>query len=38
MRAMQIFEGGSGTMPPGARVDFLTAARGQDPFTSYIQH
>lgn len=38
MRAMQIFEGGSGTMPPGAHVDFLTAARGQDPFTSYIQH
>lgn len=38
MRAMQIFEGGSGTLPYDAKVNVLDSARGQDPFTSYIQH
>lgn len=37
-RAMQIFEGGSGTLPNGADVHLLTEARGQDPFTEYINH
>lgn len=37
-RAMQIFEGGSGTLPHGADVHLLTEARGQDPFSEYIQH
>lgn len=37
-RALNIFEGGSGVLPSGAKVDSLTDARGQDPFTSYIQH
>lgn len=37
-RAMQLFEGGSGTLPPGSKIDVLDSARGQDPFTSYIQH
>lgn len=37
-RAMQIFEGGSGTLPYDAKVNVLDSARGQDPFTSYIQH
>lgn len=37
-RAMQIFEGGSGTLPHGAEVHLLTEARGQDPFSEYIQH
>lgn len=37
-RAMAIFEGGSGVLPPGARVDTLTDARGQDPFSAYIEH
>lgn len=38
MRAMQIFEGGSGTLPYDAKVNVLDSARGQDPFTSYIEH
>ena len=37
-RAMAIFEGGSGVLPPGAKVDTLTDARGQDPFSAYIEH
>ena len=37
-RAIQIFEGGSGVLPPGARVDTLTDARGQDPFSEYVNH
>lgn len=37
-RAMQIYEGGSGVMPPGAKVDELTAARGQDPFSEFCRH
>ena len=37
-RAIQIFEGGSGVLPPGARVDSITDARGQDPFSSYVNH
>lgn len=37
-RAQKIFEGGSGVLPNGAEVKSLTEARGQDPFTSYIQH
>lgn len=27
-RAMQIYEGGSGVLPPGAKIDEMTAARG----------
>ena len=37
-RAMRIFEGGSGVIPPGGDVKELTAGRGQDPFTGYIEH
>ncbi|WP_407450935.1 DUF935 family protein [Fibrobacter sp.] len=37
-RALQIFEGGSGTLPYGSKIDVLDGARGQDPFTSYIDH
>lgn len=37
-RAKQIYEGGSGTLPSGANVHLLTEARGQDPFTNYVQH
>lgn len=37
-RAMQIFEGGSGTLPYDAKINVLDTARGQDPFTEYIQH
>ena len=37
-RAKQIFEGGSGSLPNGTKVDVLTEARGQDPFSLYIQH
>lgn len=38
MRAQQIFEGGSGTLPYDAKVNVLDSARGQDPFTEYIKH
>lgn len=38
MRAQQIFEGGSGTLPHDAQVNVLDSARGQDPFTEYINH
>ena len=37
-RAIQIWNGGSGVLPPGARVDTLTDARGQDPFSEYVNH
>ena len=37
-RAMQIFEGGSGCLPSGAKVDVLDDARAHDPFTSYVEH
>lgn len=37
-RAMQIYEGGSGVLPPGAKIDEMTAARGQDPFSQFCQH
>lgn len=37
-RALRIFEGGSGVLPPGAKVDSLTEARGQDPFSKFIEH
>ena len=37
-RAMQIFEGGSGTLPFNTKIDQLVAARGQDPFEKFIQH
>lgn len=37
-RAIQIFEGGSGVLPPGAKIDTLTDARGQDPFSEYVNH
>lgn len=37
-RAIQIFEGGSGVLPPGAAVNTLTDARGQDPFSAYVEH
>lgn len=37
-RAISIFEGGSGVLPPGADVNTLTDARGQDPFSSYVEH
>ena len=37
-RALQIFEGGSGTLPYDAKINILDSARSQDPFTSYIQH
>ena len=30
--------GGSGVLPSGAKVDELTAARGQDPFSTFCQH
>lgn len=38
MRAAKIMEGGSGAMPAGTNVTQLDGARGQDPFTSYIEH
>ena len=37
-RAQQIYEGGSGTLPYGADVNVLDGARGQDPFSQYVQH
>lgn len=37
-RAMRIFEGGSGVIPPGGQVTELTGGRGQDPFTEYVRH
>lgn len=37
-RAVAIFEGGSGCLPAGTDVKTLSEARGQDPFSEYIQH
>lgn len=37
-RALRVLEGGSGVLPPGANVNQLTDARGQDPFSKYIEH
>ena len=37
-RAIQIWNGGSGVLPRGARVDTLSEARGQDPFSEYVNH
>ena len=37
-RAKAIFEGGSGSLPYGSKVDVLTAARSQDPFSEFITH
>lgn len=37
-RAMQIFEGGSGTLPYDAKINVLDSARSQDPFTSFVEH
>ena len=37
-RAIQIWNGGSGVLPPGAKVDTLSEARGQDPFSEYVNH
>ena len=37
-RAIQIWNGGSGVLPPGAKVDTLSEARGQDPFSGYVSH
>ena len=37
-RALRILEGGTGVLPPGANVNQLTDARGQDPFSKYIEH
>lgn len=37
-RAKAIFEGGSGSLPYGSKVDVLTAARSQDPFSEFINH
>ena len=37
-RAQQIMNGGSGVLPSGAKVDELTTARGQDPFSAFCQH
>ena len=37
-RAQQIVNGGSGVLPSGAKVDELTAARGQDPFSEFCKH
>ena len=38
MRAQRICQGGSGVIPGDSEVIQLTAARGQDPFTQYIEH
>lgn len=38
MRAQRICQGGSGVIPGDSEVIQLTAARGQDPFTDYIEH
>lgn len=38
MRAQAIFEGASGCLPANSKIDILDSARGQDPFTSFIEH
>ena len=37
-RALQIYEGGVGVLPPGTTVAELTASRGQDPFSEFCRH
>lgn len=37
-RALRIMEGGSGSVPFGSQVQQLNGARGQDPFSEYIDH
>ena len=37
-RAVRIVEGGFGVLPPGTKIDQLTDARGQDPFSKYVEH
>lgn len=37
-RAIALFEGGSGVLPAGTNVSQMTDARGQDPFSSYVEH
>lgn len=37
-RAIALFEGGSGCMPAGTDIKVMSEARGQDPFSAYIQH
>jgi hypothetical protein len=37
-RAISIFEGGSGVLPAGTEIETLAEARGQDPFSLYVQH
>ena len=37
-RAVQIYEGGVGVLPPGTTVAELTASRGQDPFSEFCRH
>lgn len=38
LRAQQIMNGGSGVLPPGAEVNELVKARGQDPFSEFCRH
>ena len=37
-RAQTIYEGGSGALPSGTKIDELNTSRSQDPFTNYITH
>lgn len=38
-RALRIYEGGSGVLPPGAKLDILNQTRGSDGcFSEYCQH
>lgn len=37
-RAMNIFEGGSGAIGYGSTVNQLSDARGQDPFSTFVDH
>lgn len=37
-RALQIFEGASGTLSHGSDLKVLTEGRGQDPFSAYVDH
>ena len=37
-RAMQIQQGASGVLPPGADLKELTEGRGQDPFSEFVKH
>lgn len=37
-KAIRIFEGGSGVLPQGAEIQALTDARGQDPFSKFVEH